>query len=932
MWLRIGAVCALGAYALPACASDAPLYQPAPAWIAKAPAIDTATLDDRSPFILRYDNQQRLERGRVWNYIDTARRATTAQQLSEIGTVTVPWLPDKGDLIVHGAEIIRGTERIDLLKSGPRFVVLRREQNLEQRELTGALTATLAVQGLQIGDVLHVTLSITQADPALKGQVQSFVQLPADPFRAAFARTILSWPMADPVHWKVLADGVSPAQDVTAGFRTLTIALPLAKLPDLPNDMPARFARLPLLNTSSFADWAAVSRTMAPLFATDGLIPPGSPLAAEVARIVAADPTPLGRAERALELVQDKIRYLALGMNGGNYVPQTPVQTWDLRYGDCKAKTLLLLSMLRSMGIEAEATLARSRGGDAVSVWLPMPGAFDHVLVRATIDGKTLWLDGTSAGARLADINDTPPFRYVLPLRAAGATLLPIETHADARPTVDVALALDQRAGVDLPTLFHATMTLRGPQAAAINAAINQAGPKQKSEAIETMLQSYVQDGQFADSSLRYDPVSGTAIATASGLLTTPWRSENKRLRQTLDRTVSAVSFEPDRARPTWREIPVATAGPQSIAFHGTTILPDGGKDYTLEGDQTLSGTLGGTQLHRTTRMADGTITVDDRADMTGIEIAPAAVAAERARVAVAQTRLLRVVAPANPQRRWDNLGTGHTDPRYAGIESAFAKAIAAHPETSSGLYGRASFRAGIFDRAGAIDDLGKGIAIEPSVDLYLMRAGLRYDLGQNAAALADAEAARALDPANSDAITRVATLQSDQGKSAAALALVQERVDLGGKDRFDYLATKAEIQADGGDVTGALATLDSAIAEKAGDPNLLNMRCWLKGTRSVGLDTALKDCTKAIELDDDPNAALDSRALVYFRLNRLDDALADLDAVIDAAPGQAGSRFLRGIVRKRSGKAAEGDADLRIARLLSPQIDRVYKRYGIVA
>jgi tetratricopeptide (TPR) repeat protein len=107
-------------------------------------------------------------------------------------------------------------------------------------------------------------------------------------------------------------------------------------------------------------------------------------------------------------------------------------------------------------------------------------------------------------------------------------------------------------------------------------------------------------------------------------------------------------------------------------------------------------------------------------------------------------------------------------------------------------------------------------------------------------------------------------------------------------------------------------------------------MRCWVKGTLNVSLDTALKDCTRAIELGDSAANALDSRAMVYFRLNRLDDALADLNAALDIDPDQAASLYMRGLIRKRMGDAKVGEVDLGAARLMSPTIDRDYSRYGI--
>ncbi|WP_163277054.1 hypothetical protein, partial [Klebsiella aerogenes] len=70
------------------------------------------------------------------------------------------------------------------------------------------------------------------------------------------------------------------------------------------------------------------------------------------------------------------------------------------------------------------------------------------VLVRATIGGKSLWLDGTGSGTRLADLDDTPPFRDVLPLRPGGAELMPLPMRAPARPIMETSLEFDQRAGL----------------------------------------------------------------------------------------------------------------------------------------------------------------------------------------------------------------------------------------------------------------------------------------------------------------------------------------------------------------------------------------------------------------------------------------------------------------------------------------------------
>src|SRR3546814_17909298 len=60
-----------------------------------------------------------------------------------------------------------------------------------------------------------------------------------------------------------------------------------------PKDAPTRYQWQRLVEYSDFADWAAVSRHFAPLFAKAAQISEGSPLAAEPRRTAAAYPPPL---------------------------------------------------------------------------------------------------------------------------------------------------------------------------------------------------------------------------------------------------------------------------------------------------------------------------------------------------------------------------------------------------------------------------------------------------------------------------------------------------------------------------------------------------------------------------------------------------------------------------------------------------------------
>lgn len=911
-------------------AGEQPLYQPAPAWIVEAPLPDLSKAGSDTPAILIFDNQQRIEDGRSWIYSDTATRATSAEMLGQLATITLPWMPDKGDIIIHDLKILRGQQQIDLLASDKRFTVLRREQGLEQRMLTGLLSATMAVEGLQVGDVLRLRYSITSKDDALAGRAQSLAPVLTAPLRIAFGRSRAMWPTDSAVSWKALATGVEAKTVRKGDFTELSIPLPLPKQPDIPGDAPVRFRQPQILELSTFKSWPDVSQVMARLYRTDGLIAPGSPLEGALAEVKAGT-TPLDRAQRALQIVQDRVRYLMVGMNGGNYVPQKPEETWSLRYGDCKAKTLLLLALLHGAGIEAEPVLASSRLGDIVPERLPSVAAFDHVLVRAVADGETLWLDGTGSGARIEDIHDTPPFRNVLPVRAQGAELMTMAMHRNARPTIDLAIEADESASVDLPSPFSITAVIRGPLTTNFGLMMNQLDKKQQDEIVSQYLSQLTGQAQFSDLSITIDETAASVTLKGVGAAGSSWRQTDKRMKRSLSRALGDISFSPDRARPAWASIPVATQDPMAVRYRLRLRLPDGGKGYTIEGDQAVTTTLAGRELMRTMTLVDGVITVDERMDATGAEIAVAQIPAERDKIAVAKAREPRIVAPATALREWDLNGR---DPKgatqIAALETAFAKAIARDPDAASSYAGRIDFRRTIGDRKGAMADLDKAIKLAPDVDLYLRRAALRRALGDLPAALADAEAARELDPSSASAIATVAQLRAEKGDTAGAVALLDQRIELGGEARDRYVSVKADILGTYGEPEEALKLVDTLLEEKPGRPDLLNSRCWIKGTRSVMLDTALKDCTSAIELGSSTYQALDSRAMVWFRLGRYEEALQDLNAVLDASPDLAESRFMRAVVLSRLNRAAEGTADLAIARSIDPRIDSDYARFGI--
>lgn len=928
LW-RAFAVSTLMAFPQIANAGDQPLYSPAPSWI-KTSNIASRLEQTATGGPVLFDIQQRIEGSTVWTYTDTAFRLDTPEALSQSSNITLAWSPDKGDLIIHRLSILREGTEIDAMAGGQKFTVLRREQQLERRELTGVLSATMAVEGLRVGDTLRLQMSKSESDAALGGRAQTVQPLFAEPIRIPSAGYNLAWPASKPVKWKIFADSVR-AETVRKGdFVELPVVIPIPKQAELPDDAPGRYYRPQIIEASTFTDWADVSKVMAPLYDKASLLPEGIEIAAEVAAIKQSTDDPYRRAALALQLVQDKIRYLAIGMDGGNYVPQSPTRTWELRYGDCKAKTLLLLSMLKALDIDAEPVLAHSTLGDLVPLRVPSALAFNHILVRATIGQDVLWLDGTLLGTRFADIRDTPMLGHVLPVRAVGAELLKIELRKPQRPAVDLSLEIDESTSVDLPSVIALDMVVRGELASTLTLAASQLPEKENRALIDSMIQPYVGEAQYETLTSTPDVENGTVRIRGKGVFTTGWKFEERRMERWLSRVPNNIEFKPDRARPAWTGIPVSTAAPEVTRYRMRIRLPDAGQGYAIEGDQNLDTVIAGTAVKRSVSMSEGFVIVEETFSNTGTEIAAAQISSEVDAVTSVKARSPRLIANSDARRRW-SLDGAESDSQLKAVKAIFAKAsVEADEENVTPLTSEWSFYRGIGDYKSAVETITKQISILPSVEAYLARASANYEMGNVKAALKDAEEARKLNPASQQAVAIVANYTAVMGDLPTAIAMLDERIALGGKTRSDYRMVKASLIGEFGDEQFAISEFDDLIADKPGSPALLNERCWVKATQNLQLESALKDCTSAMELSESTPAILDSRALVWMRMGRNEDALRDLNAALNQSPGMGSSRFLRAIVNKKLGNSAQAANDLAIARRLSPAVEIDYARYGL--
>ena len=464
------AILCLLAEAIPAPSSanetDAVAYQPPPAWVLDAPPLNDAPVATEAPLQFSYfDSQVRVTSDGTEEAYTSYRVKILKPEGLPAGNITVTWQPDDGPITVHYVRLIRDGRVVDVLASA-KFTVLQREEHLELSMLTGQRTAYLQVPGLQVGDEIAFATTVRSRRTALGGRIADLMQFPVLGTSGVF-RFRLLWPHDHRIAWQESKD-LPPLQPVTIGGQDiLEVTLSDPKGAIATEGAPPRFNVRRLIEFSDFGGWADVSRLLAPLFEHAAVIAAGSPLKAEASAIAAKTIDPTERAQAALQLVEDRIRYVYVGLEGGDYTPVAADETWKRRFGDCKAKAVLLVALLRELGIEAEPALVNSKGGDGMDQRLPGLRTFDHVIVRAVISNKVQWLDATRLGDRYL-ANLPSPYRWALPLSLTGDTVEKIAPRDNDLPSLVQITDIDATSGFDQDARISIENIIRGDEAFAL--------------------------------------------------------------------------------------------------------------------------------------------------------------------------------------------------------------------------------------------------------------------------------------------------------------------------------------------------------------------------------------------------------------------------------------------------------------------------------
>ncbi len=438
-----------------------PDVAPPAKWVVPIPFNPRARLDAVDPsqemrWILK-DRQINAQNNETFNH--EVRQVLTPSGVNNGSHISIDYDPSYQLLTFHWVRIWRGTNSLNRLDPD-KIQVSQRGLDADELLFSAEKSAVLLLEDIRMGDIIDYAYSVQGGNPVFAGRFSGRVQTQSShPIERLTTR--LLWPSAR--HLYVQNHGTDIKYSAVRKGDLVEFTWNVGKVPGWRSEppLPIWYQPFPWVQLSEFQKWSDVNQLALDLFTNT------APLSPELTRKINEWKRLPGREDRvlaALRFVQDEVRYLGLESGVSGYKPATPSTVFARRFGDCKDKSFLLVTILRALGIEAWPTLVNTRLRQTVLELHPSATVFDHAVAQVNLEGRSYWLDATANYQRgpLA-VRSWPYYGYGLVVRP-GATALTAIAPSPALPRTTVTQYI-RLGNLDQESALKVVTVAEGPDA-----------------------------------------------------------------------------------------------------------------------------------------------------------------------------------------------------------------------------------------------------------------------------------------------------------------------------------------------------------------------------------------------------------------------------------------------------------------------------------
>lgn len=365
---------------------------PVPGWVQSCPFRIDFTSQQPAPVTYLLLDQQIHAAARL-TFFHVALRLETMQAVHDLSPWRLDFNPRRQQITLHSLQTWRGGAQFDHANLSSARISDNPAASSAPPDRVALL---LMLDDLRPGDVLEWSYTVESRTPVLPEHCAAMLVLPAGAPVGKLCFSVLFNPSRQ-MRWRASAPEWPPVEKQADGNVLWTWTRDNAPgLPVEPNT-PQWQIPSPWIQISDCPDWGAISAAFAQAWKEDEDDAAVRKIAGEIA---AGTGGILEQTEKAIRMVQDEYRHLAVNGQLDGQPPVPPAVAARRRYGDCKDLAFLLQHLLNRLGVPARLILVNTVWRKSIAQLLPAPGLFNHVLVEYEVGGETRWADATLEGQR----------------------------------------------------------------------------------------------------------------------------------------------------------------------------------------------------------------------------------------------------------------------------------------------------------------------------------------------------------------------------------------------------------------------------------------------------------------------------------------------------------------------------------------------------
>lgn len=334
------------------------------------------------------DYQINLEENAAFNH--EVRNIISFSGITNASQISISLDTSYQKLKIHHLFIWRKGIKIDRTKDLS-FEIMKNELKLEQGIYTGQVILYDILNDIRKDDLIDFAYTIVGNNPIFDDEKYLFIPLETiNPIDLVSLRVL--YPKEKDYSYRCSGcDSLISDMEVD-GYRQIEIQYKNVKAIKLEDNIPSWTMPYKYFELSSLKPWKDVNIWAQKVFALKE-----QPVLDDVFKeIFTGKETKEEKINKIINYVQDEIRYMGIESGIGSIKPHSPEQVVKQRFGDCKDKSLLLVTLLKKIGVtEAYPALVNISMKHEIEKLGLSNEIFNHCIVTFKYNDTSYWVDPT---------------------------------------------------------------------------------------------------------------------------------------------------------------------------------------------------------------------------------------------------------------------------------------------------------------------------------------------------------------------------------------------------------------------------------------------------------------------------------------------------------------------------------------------------------